>query len=509
MRYGLILGDQLSEEIATLKRLDKHEDVILMVELVEEATYVKHHPQKIALIFSAMRHFAKHLKQQGWTVRYQVFDRSKTTNNFLQFLKSQLDKQEAKGLVITECGEYRLQYQMENSWEKELNIPIQILIDDRFFSSIQAFKQWSSTAKVLRMEFFYRKLRQQTGYLMQADKPIGGKWNFDSDNRQKWNGTPAIPPTLDFTHDQIDLDVIALVKAEFQDHIGQIDHFNWATTRQQALQALDHFIQHQLVHFGQYQDAMVNQQDYMFHSLLSPYLNCGLLSPKEVCDAAESAYYNNQIPLNAAEGFIRQILGWREFIRGIYWLCMPNYRDLNKLNAERDLPSYFWTAETKMQCMHECLRNSLENAYAHHIQRLMVIGNFTLLNGISPNQVNEWYLSIYADAFEWVQLPNTHGMVLFADAGLVASKPYAASGNYIHKMSNYCQHCHYNVKTKTDHDSCPFNSLYWDFLHRNRVFFSSNPRMTMMYKQWDKLELSEQNRILKRASHLQNQIEEL
>lgn len=509
MRYGLILGDQLSEHIATLKALDKDQDIILMAELVEEATYVKHHPQKISLIFSAMRHFAKSLKAQGWKIRYQAFDRTQSAQSFVDFVQAQLEKNSADALVITESGEFRLQQAIETTWSSQLQIPIHILRDDRFFCSKNEFKQWGSSSRILRMEFFYRKLRQKTGYLMDGNKPVGGKWNYDIENRQAWNAQDSIPVALEFDRDQIDLDVIELVKAEFQDHIGQINHFNWATTRQQALQALDYFIQHQLIHFGQYQDAMVHNQDYMFHSLLAPYLNCGLLSPKEVCDAAQQAYFEDRVPLNTAEGFIRQILGWREFIRGIYWLKMPSYSELNELQADRELPAYFWTANTKMECMRECLRNSLENAYAHHIQRLMVIGNFTLLNGISPKQVNDWYLSVYADAFEWVQLPNTHGMVLFADGGLVASKPYAASGNYIHRMSNYCQNCHYNVKTKTEQDSCPFNSLYWNFLAKHRVLFSSNPRMSIMYKQWDKLNLDDQNTILTHADDLQKRIEEL
>ena len=509
MRYGLILGDQLSEQIATLKVLDKDQDLILMAELVEEATYVQHHPQKIAFIFSAMRHFAKSLKAQGWKIRYQTFDRTQAAQGFIDFIQAQLEKNPADALIITESGEFRLQQAIATTWSKQLKIPVQILNDDRFFSSPQAFRNWASNTKTLRMEFFYRKLRQQTGYLMNANEPIGGRWNYDTENRQAWNKNDPIPSALQFDRDQIDLDVIELVKTEFKEHIGQINHFNWATTRQQALEALQYFIDYQLIHFGQYQDAMVSGKDYLFHSLLSPYLNCGLLSPKEVCDAAQQAYFDHHVPLNAAEGFIRQILGWREFIRGIYWLKMPTYPDLNELQADRNLPDYFWTAETKMLCLREALRNSLENAYAHHIQRLMVIGNFTLLNGISPKQVNDWYLSVYADAFEWVQLPNTHGMVLFADGGLVASKPYAASGNYIHRMSNYCQNCHYNVKTKTEQDSCPFNSLYWNFLAKHRVFFSSNHRMSMMYKQWDKLSQDDQNTILTHANDLQKRIEEL
>lgn len=301
--------------------------------------------------------------------------------------------------------------------------------------------------------------------------------------------------------------MLELVEREFSRHSGSLDNFRWGTTRSNALLALEHFITHSLPHFGDYQDAMVQGADMLFHSLLSPYLNCGLLLPKEVCDAAEAAYYDGHAPLNAVEGFIRQILGWREYVRGIYWLYMPEYASRNALQHSAPLPQFYWTGRTRMNCMAECFRNTFLHAYAHHIQRLMVTGNFALLTGVDPQQISEWYLAVYADAYEWVELPNTLGMVMHTDSGLMASKPYAASGNYIHKMSDYCKHCSYNVKTRTEPDSCPFNSLYWYFMIRNEETFRTHPRMGMIYRQLDKLK--DRQQIISHAQQLLSQINEL
>jgi deoxyribodipyrimidine photolyase-related protein len=507
MRFGLILGDQLNHQIATLKYLNQEEDIILMAEVLEETTYVAHHPQKIALIFSAMRHFAKELKAQGWKVRYHPFKRESDIKKLVDFIADQQQCYPANALVVTQCGEYRLQHEIENIWSAALKLAIVCLDDDRFFCSLEQFKQWSTQHKTLRMEYFYREMRKQTQYLIHEQQPVGGQWNFDQANRKAWTGEPPLISALVFERDQIDQDVIELVKKEFAHHIGNIESFHWATTRQNALLALNHFIANRLPYFGDYQDAMIYGSDFMFHSLLSPYLNCGLLLPREVCDAAQSAYYNGQAPLNAVEGFIRQILGWREYVRGIYWLSMPEYRNQNTLQSTTALPQYYWTGETKMACMAECFRNTFQHAYAHHIQRLMVTGNFALLAGVHPNEICEWYLAVYADAYEWVELPNTLGMVMHADAGLMASKPYAASGNYIHKMSNYCQHCAYNVKTKTEADSCPYNSLYWYFMHRHEALFRHNPRMAMLYKTFDRL--PDKAQIIAHAQSLLTQLDQL
>lgn len=507
MRFGLILGDQLHHQLATLKVLDRTKDVILMAEVFEEATYVTHHPQKIALIFSAMRHFAKQLKAEGWRVRYHVFQSDSPIRTLLDFVQVQQQRLSAKELVITHCGEYRLQQQIENHWSQQLQLPVQCLDDDRFFCSPVQFRQWASRYKMLRMEYFYREMRKQTGYLIQNSQPIGGKWNYDTANRKTWSGNPPLSAPLYFELDQIDRDVIELVKREFPQHPGSLTNFHWATTRSNALLVLQHFIVNSLPYFGDYQDALAQGENALFHSLLSPYLNCGLLLAKEVCDAAEAAYHAGHAPLNAVEGFIRQILGWREYVRGIYWLYMPQYANSNSLHHSAALPKFYWTGRTKMNCMAECFRNTFEHAYAHHIQRLMITGNFALLSGVDPQQISAWYLAVYADAYEWVELPNTVGMVMHADGGLLASKPYAASGNYIHKMSDYCQHCTYNVKTRTEPDSCPFNSLYWYFMMKHEAIFRANPRMGMIYRQLDKLQ--NKDRLIVHAQQLLTQIDEL
>ncbi len=507
MRFGLILGDQLHHQLATLKALDRTRDVILMAEVVEEVTYVNHHPQKIALIFSAMRHFAKELKAEGWRVRYHTFQPARPIRSLLDFVQAQQQLFPVTELVITHCGEYRLQQQIEQHWSQQLQLPVQCLNDNRFFCSPEQFRKWASRYQTLRMEYFYREMRKQTSYLMQGQQPVGQQWNYDSANRKAWSGSPPLPTPLHFERDQIDLEVLQLVEYEFPNHPGSLDDFRWATTRSNALLALQHFIDHSLPYFGDYQDAMVQGADTLFHSLLSPYLNCGLLLPREVCDAAEAAHHAGHAPLNAVEGFIRQILGWREYVRGIYWLYMPEYANRNALQHSAPLPQFYWTGRTRMNCMAECFRNTFQHAYAHHIQRLMVTGNFALLTGVDPEQISEWYLAVYADAYAWVELPNTLGMVMHADGGLMASKPYAASGNYIHKMSDYCKHCSYNVKTRTEPDSCPFNSLYWYFMIRHEAIFRNHPRMGMIYQQLDKLK--DRQQIISHAQQLLSQINEL
>ena len=360
--------------------------------------------------------------------------------------------------------------------------------DDRFLSSIEEFADWAAGRKALRMEYFYREMRKKTGILMTDGKPIGGQWNFDQDNRERLPDDIEAPPRLMFEPDDITREVLDLVETRFGDHFGDLKPFWLAVTREQALQALDHFIEDCLPDFGRYQDAMREGAPLLFHSVLSPYLNTGLLLPGEVCGAAEEAYRDGRVPLNAAEGFIRQILGWREYVRDLYWLKMPAYKEANTFDASRPLPEFYWTGETDMNCLRQVISETRANAYAHHIQRLMVTGNFALLAGLSPEEVNAWYMIVYADAFEWAELPNTHGMALFADGGVIASKPYAASGAYIDRMSDYCRSCRFDVKKKAGPDACPFNYLYWDFLIRSRDLLCGNPRLGMIYKTLDRME---------------------
>lgn len=518
MKIALILGDQLTLSLSSLQALDKTTDEIVMAEVGAEASYVAHHKQKIALIFSAMRHFADVLRGQGWRVHYHDYDEHRPHLSLLDVLTDHLAQHHLSQqscdnkitqLVVTECGEFRLHDQMTNTWSLHLGVTLSVLPDSRFICSKTEFAQWASGRKQLRMEYFYRDMRRKTGLLMDGTEPVGGQWNFDADNRQPWRGDPPLPPRLQFRRDAIDEQVLELVARCFDHHPGYLQAFMWPTTREQALNALASFVRHQLPCFGDYQDAMQQSQHFMFHSLLSTSLNCGLLTAMEVCTAAEHAWRTGAAPLNAVEGFIRQIIGWREYVRGIYWLKMPEYAAQNALGNTRQLPQYYWSGNTDMACMSACFKNTFEHAYAHHIQRLMVTGNFALLAGIRPEQICEWYLAVYADAYDWVELPNTLGMVMHADAGLLASKPYAASGSYINRMSDYCKHCKYQVKTATEHDSCPFNSLYWHFISRHQDQFQKNPRMAMIYRSYGRMDTEKKLALQKRADYLLEHINEL
>ncbi|MEM6762076.1 MAG: cryptochrome/photolyase family protein [Pseudomonadota bacterium] len=477
-----ILGDQLDRRIASLNDLGP-DDVVFGCEVMEEATYVPHHKQKIAFLFSAMRHFFAGLADDGVTVDYRRYGRHKS---FGAALSAAVRKHGATRVVVTEPGEWRVLSDMRG-WEDDLGIPVEIRPDDRFFADHEVFEKFAKGRKNLRMENFYRQLRKSTGILMEDGEPVGGEWNYDAENRKSLPKGHKPPPIPRFEADDTTKAVLDLVESRFGEHFGTLEHFNWPVTRAEALAALDDFIANRLPLFGDFQDAMAVGEPHLHHSLLSPAINAGLLSPREVCARAEAAYEAGDAPLNAVEGFIRQILGWREFIRGVYWLKMPEYAQSNALNAKRPLPNFFWTADTPMRCMSETIGQTRDYAYAHHIQRLMVTGNFALLAGIRPEEIEAWYLIVYADAYEWVELPNVHGMATFADGGVFASKPYAASGSYINKMSNYCKSCDYSVKEKTGEKACPFNYLYWNFLMENEDRLRSNPRVSMIYRTLDKM----------------------
>lgn len=482
----LILADQLSHGLASLTACDKDNDCLLMAEVREEASYVKHHKKKIAFLFSAMRHFAQELTEQGYQLAYIKYDDKNNQGSLFGEVRRLCEEKHFDEIILTHPGEYRVLIDMQ-SWQEKLKIPVKIQQDERFLASLDEFASWAEGRKQLRMEFFYREMRKAWHFLMDGDKPVGDKWNFDSANRKALPKDMSPPKPSTFKPDKITQEVLALVSQEFDGHFGQLDNFHFAVTREQALVVLNEFIQQRLVNFGDYQDAMVQGEPWMYHSHISFYLNCGLLTPKEVIEQAENAYRNGDAPLNAVEGFIRQVLGWREYVRGLYWLKMPDYQTENFLDAKRALPTFFWDMDTKMNCLHQCIKETSENAYAHHIQRLMIIGNFALLAGLHPDEVNEWFLIVYADAYEWVEMPNVSGMILFADGGVMASKPYAASGSYINKMSNYCQNCHYNVKEKNGAQACPFNYLYWDFLERNKEKLGNNPRLGMPYRTLNKM----------------------
>ena len=483
----LILGDQLSHNISSLNDCDKGNDIILMCEVWDEATYVKHHKKKIAFLFSAMRHFADELKEKSYRVSYTMLDDKENSGSFKDEVKRAIKQHSPDKIVVTFPGEYRVLEDMK-TWTEEFDLEVEIKPDDRFLCSPGEFKSWARGRKQLRMEFFYREMRKKYDILMNGDEPEGGEWNYDSENRKPPKEGLKVPATYNATIDDITQGCIDLVAEKFEDHFGDLEPFYFAVTRDQALYALDKFIDERLGQFGDYQDAMVQNEPWMFHSHLSFYINCGLLNPLEVVQKAEKAYKDKKAPLNAVEGFIRQIIGWREYIRGVYWLKMPEYATENALKAQRDLPWLYWSGETKMNCLRQCVLEIKENAYAHHIQRLMVLGNFALIAGLDPEQVNEWYLIVYADAYEWVEMPNVTGMILYADDGFLASKPYAASGAYINRMSDYCKNCSYKVTKKNGKEACPFNYLYWDFFIRNEEKLSGNPRLGHSYRTLSKMD---------------------
>lgn len=477
----LILGDQLNEQISSLSDCDKQNDVVLIAEVREEATYVKHHKKKIVLLFSAMRHFANQLRDANFNVAYRYYDDEDNQGSLLNELKLALQRHNLQHVVATFPGEYRLLKSMQQ-WEQVLGVSVEIRPDDRFISTPEQFSKWADGRKQWRMEYFYRDMRRQTGLLMEGGQPIGGKWNFDHDNRKSMPADVQPPKPYTVEPDETTRAVIKLVENTFPDHMGSAMDFSHAVTRSQALEVAKQFIEQRLPNFGDYQDAMREGDVWLFHSHLSFYLNSGLLLPLEVMQMAEQAYFDNAAPLNAVEGFIRQILGWREYVRGFYWHCMPTLQHDNYFEHTRALPEFYWTAHTNMNCMRQCISDTKQHAYAHHIQRLMVIGNFSLLAGLDPVAVNEWYLLVYADAYEWVEMPNVSGMILFADGGKLASKPYVASGQYINRMSDYCKNCGYSVSKKTGPKACPFNYLYWDFLIKHQDKLAKNPRMALIYK---------------------------
>ncbi|WP_341204838.1 cryptochrome/photolyase family protein [uncultured Sulfitobacter sp.] len=490
-RLVLVLGDQLTETLSALAQADKARDTVVMAEVADEAAYVRHHPKKIALIFAAMRKFAHALEQDGWTVAYTQLDDTDNAGSIVGELLRRAAQTGASEVLATEPGEWRLIDKL-----KYAPLKVHLLPDDRFLATHAEFEAWAEGRKALRMEYFYREMRRKTGLLMEGDQPAGGKWNFDHDNRKAAPEDVTVDGPLRFDPDATTREVLELVEARFGDNFGALEPFWFATTRAEALQALDHFIANALPRFGDYQDAMLNGNEFLYHAILSPYLNIGLLNVTEICEAAADAYAAGHAPINAAEGFIRQIIGWREYVRGIYFLEGPDYTARNILGHDRDLPWFYWGGETRMNCVAKAVGQTRTQAYAHHIQRLMVTGNFALLAGIDPAQVHEWYLAVYADAFEWVEAPNTIGMSQFADGGVIASKPYVSSGAYINRMSDHCKSCHYSVSAKTGDTACPFNLLYWHFLDRHRDRFSNNPRMGNMYRTWDRMDADKRKTVL-------------
>ncbi|MEM6356818.1 MAG: cryptochrome/photolyase family protein [Pseudomonadota bacterium] len=478
-RAILVLGDQLDIEAKVLRESDPGRDVIVMTEAREEASYLRQHKKRLVLFFSAMRHFADALREKGWTVVYHALDGDAPAES----LAEGAARVEAAEMHVTLPGDWRVLEALKRRFNG-----LTIWEDTHFLSSPEEFAEWREGRKRFILEDFYRRKRRQTGWLMNGDQPEGGEWNYDKENRASFGkggpgetpGRPASAP------DEITEAVMRLVEREFPDAPGSTEGFAEAVTRRQALAHLRQFVERRLPLFGDYQDAIATGYSTLYHARLSAYLNLKLLDPREVCSAAIEAYEDGGAPLNAVEGFVRQVLGWREFVRGVYWTEMPDYAGMNGLQAEADLPAFFWTGETEMSCLADMMGQLVREAYAHHIQRLMVGGLFALLWGAHPYRFHEWHMEMYLDAIDWVSLPNTLGMSQHGDGGIVGTKPYAASGAYVSRMSDCCKRCRFDPKASVGEKACPFTALYWDFLARHETRFRPNRRMVMQMKNLDR-----------------------
>ncbi len=476
----LLLGDQLNSEHSWFDEINPNV-VYVMAEMRQETDYVKHHIQKVVAFFLSMRNFSDELINKGHKVIYYKISDANNPHNLEQLILDLVEKNTSEQFEYQLPDEYRLDEQLKSICEK-LSIPTKAVDSEHFYTSRNELADFFKGKKQLLMESFYRMMRKKHDVLMVGDQPLDGKWNFDHNNRNQYKNEVPIPFPLEFHQNVFEL--IAEIEAQNIETFGNIDveNFNWPTSRNESLQLIDYFCEHLLAHFGTYQDSLFSGHKFLFHSRLSFAMNSKMIRPKEVVDAVISYFYQNQenIELAQVEGFVRQIIGWREYVRGIYWKEMPNYAQMNALENYNPLPDFFWTGKTKMKCMQHSISQSLTEAYAHHIQRLMVIGNFSLLAQLHPDEVDAWYLGVYIDAIEWVEMPNTRGMSQYADGGIVATKPYVSSGSYINKMSNYCGSCHYKVKEKLGEKACPFNSLYWHFLDEKKHHFDNNQRMSMM-----------------------------
>jgi deoxyribodipyrimidine photolyase-related protein len=484
----IILGDQLDRESPALNSIDPDQDLIWMAEVRQESEHVPSSKIRTALFLSAMRHFAQAQRSLNRRVDYVELTDPKNTHDLGRELERAIQSHRPSRLTVVQPGDWRV-LELLRSTAQTAGLDLEILDDPHFLVSLDEFRSHAKGRKQLRLEYFYREVRQKTGLLMQDGQPVGGQWNFDVENRGAFDqgGPSGVPKPCRFEPDDITQEVLQTVTNSFTNHVGDLGAFGWPVTREQALVCLNRFIQDRLPQFGRYQDAMWSGEAWLYHSHLSSSLNLKLLNPLEVAHAAEQAWREGRAPIEAVEGFIRQIIGWREYVRGIYWTKMPDYVSLNALGATEELPDFFWTGQTDMACLKDALDHTLRLGYSHHIQRLMVTGLYTLLYGVHPTRVHEWYLSVYVDAVEWVEVPNTIGMSQFADGGLMASKPYAASGQYIDRMSNHCSQCRYKPKERLGPSACPFTTLYWDFLSRHKDQLSKNPRMVMQIKNLNRL----------------------
>jgi deoxyribodipyrimidine photolyase-related protein len=500
----VVLGDQLDLQASAFDGFDAAQDRVWMAEVVEESSHVWSSKQRTTMFLSAMRHFADELRAAGRPLRYVKLEDASPHRSLAAQLQADVQTLRPQQLVMTAPGDWRV-WQSLKAVAAAASVPLEVREDRHFYGSVRDFAAHAKGRKTLRMEFFYREQRRRHGVLMQGGgkdaEPVGGQWNFDSDNRGAFpkTGPGVVPPRCTFAPDAITQEVMALVQKKFAGHPGHLHSFAWPVTRAQALQSLHGFIHERLPLFGSYQDAMWPGEPWLYHAHLSAALNLKMLNPREVVAAAEAAYHAGQAPLASVEGFVRQILGWREYVRGVYWTQMPDYLERNDLNAQEPLPDWYWTGATDMACLADALTQTLQQGYAHHIQRLMVTGLFALMYGVQPQQVHAWYLAVYVDAVEWVELPNTLGMSQYADGGVMASKPYVATGNYIQRMSPHCKGCRYDPALRSGDQACPFTTLYWDFLMRHRKRLASNPRMALQVKNLARLTDEQKHGVTERA----------
>jgi len=506
----LVLGDQLSERSSAFDGLDRSADAVWMAEVPEESKHVWSSKPRAAMFLSAMRHFRGTLRRRRIRCFYRQIDDPDNRGSFAEELGRCVRRCRPAGLIVVEPGEYRVREELLRA-ARRLGVPLEVRCDRSFLCSHEAFAEHADGRKQLRMEYFYRQMRRRLNVLVDAaGRPEGGRWNYDASNRRSFGraGPGDVPRAMSFAPDRVTRGATAAVNSVLPDHPGSLESFDWPVTPHQASEALAEFVGNRLASFGTFQDAMWIGRPFLYHSRLSAAMNLKLLDPRRAIAATEQAYRDGHVPLNAAEGFIRQILGWREYVRGVYWRFMPEYLEGNALGARAALPAFYWTGETEAACLREVITQTLRFGYAHHIQRLMVTGLFALLLGVDPREVHRWYLAVYVDAVEWVELPNTLGMSQYADGGVMASKPYVATGKYIDRMSDYCRTCRFRPADATGQGACPFTTLYWDFLMRHERTLASNARMRLQLRNLRRLSRADRRDIKAAARKLRSACQE-
>ena len=514
----LVLGDQLNEQHSWYDTV-RDDVVYVLFETRSETDYTRHHIQKVVAYFLAMRGFAERLQARGHFVHYVPLDDPANAHSISGELMRLALAWQVREIGYQLPDEYRLDVELSGlsakltADEAFVRPPVVEAVDtEHFMTSRFALREFFAGKRRYTMEYFYRDLRKRYNIILSSDgEPEGGAWNFDHDNRNKIPKSVRIPDPIKFEHDPTP--IVDLLAAHGVATMGSLnaEGWEWPLTREEGLRALDDFIEHRLLAFGTYQDAMAERDPYLFHARISFALNSKLIKPMEVVTAAVEAWRRDpeRIAINQVEGFVRQIIGWREYMRGIYWDKMPGFAEMNRLEHTGELPRWYWDGQTKMNCQAHAVGQSLDRAYAHHIQRLMITGNFALLLGVDPDAVDAWYMGVYIDAIEWVEITNTRGMSQFADGGIVGTKPYISSANYINKMSDYCKGCHYDYRLRHGPNACPFNSLYWAFVDRHQERLAKNGRIGQMVRLWERMGADEQEAVLAQANYYQAHRHEL